>query len=146
MSHILKSRRGVDTAPLFIVFAIVVLGITATLAFDMMGRWEEYDSSTRTINEAKRLSQTCEEIKFAGDLGTIQEVKVDIPQKCSITIKSTSLVASCSLGKGKGSIVTTKATMTGSPETIPSGSKTVKIIYASKITAPTAGAYIIYVS
>jgi hypothetical protein len=148
MFPILSSRRGADTAPLFIVFAAVVLMMTTVLAFDIMGKWEKIDSKQRTYNEAKRISQTCEEIKFAGDQGSIQEVQVNIPQKCSILIGSKSLTASCTFDKEKSDEpVLTKAILTGSPATIPAGSNTVRIVYSSpKTTTATAGTYIIYVS
>jgi hypothetical protein len=147
MFPIVKSRKGVETAPLFIIFAAVVLMMTAALAYDIMGKWEKNDSTARTINEAKRISQTCEEIKFAGDQGSVQELHLDIPQKCSITIGSSSLIASCSFDKEKRTeTVPTKAKITGSQATIPSGSNTVRVIYSSKTTTATAGTYIIYVS
>ena len=146
MFPVLKSRRGVETAPLFIVFAAVVLMMTAALASDIIGKWEKIDSKQRTINEAKRISQTCEEIKFAGDQGSVQELHVDIPQNCQIIIATTSLTASCTFDKTPEA-VPTKVKLASSSKSILAGSSTVRIIYSSAKT-PTAsiGTYIISVS
>jgi hypothetical protein len=139
------SRKGIANAPLFLVFAGVVLMITTLIAMHTMEKWGESDGMERTINEAKRISQTCESIKFAGDQGTIQELHVEIPKKCSITIGS-SLIASCSFSNVKRAEIPTKAKITGSPSIIQAGSNTVRIVYSSNTPAAVAGAYVIYVT
>ena len=145
MPRFFGSHKGVETGPLFIVFAAIVLIVTAALVFDTYNKWSEINDKGRVLNEAKRLAQACDELKLAGDQGSSAELSVTVPDKCSIEVASSAFNVKCSFASGDYiESIQTKAKVSGS--SISPGTNKVKIIYSAKGGSASPGTYVIYIS
>lgn len=79
ISKIIRSRRGIETAPFFLTFSALVLIMTAALVFPAMGKWIRTMEKESAIRETMKLEKGIRNVLEMGDVGTIDQVGVNLP-------------------------------------------------------------------
>jgi len=100
MPSFFKSNKGMETAPLFIIFSAVVILLAATMILPELGKWNASIDKTKTLREAERIQAACDEIMKMGDTGTVEEINVDVPKDCCVGFNDADgshITASCSM-------------------------------------------------
>jgi hypothetical protein len=92
MKSILKSKKGIETSPLFLIFSAVILVLTAAIVFPAMMEWERVMDKGKAIKETVKLRNAINEIHLMGDLGSVEQVHLNLPQPYEIEVKTGSVV------------------------------------------------------
>ncbi len=91
MRSLLRSKKGVETAPFFMIFAAFVLVMTATIVFPAMTEWEKIMDKGKATKETIKLKETIDEIHIMADVGSVEVVELAIPPDYQINIESSKL-------------------------------------------------------
>ncbi|HDI72648.1 MAG: hypothetical protein DRO76_03685 [Candidatus Altiarchaeales archaeon] len=92
MKSLFKSKKGVETAPLFLIFSAFVLVLTAAIVFPAMTEWEKTMDKGKAIKETIKLRNAINEIHAMSDIGSVEQVSVSLPPGYEIAVNSRSLV------------------------------------------------------
>jgi hypothetical protein len=95
MPSILKSNKGIETAPLFIIFSAVVILLAATMIMPELAKWGRINDYNKTKKEAVRVSEAIDEMRKLGDSGSAQEIHVDVPANCYIRFEVEGIISYC---------------------------------------------------
>lgn len=92
MRSLFKSKKGVETAPLFLIFSAFVLVLTAAIVFPAMTEWEKTINKGKAIKETIKLRNAINEIHAMSDIGSVEQVSVSLPPGYEIQVNPGSLV------------------------------------------------------
>ena len=97
MKPVKTNCKGVETAPLFIVFSAIIVVILAGFMFDEMSKWGRVNDWMKTQKEAKRVAETVDEMMLLGDTGSAQTIHVDVPAGCCIRFELEGVISYCNI-------------------------------------------------
>lgn len=92
MKSLLRSRKGVETAPLFMVLSAVILVMTVAIVVPAMAEWGKVMDRGKAVKETVKLQESIEEIHTMGDVGSVERVFLALPSGYSIVVRENSLV------------------------------------------------------
>lgn len=80
MKSFFSSNQGVESAPLILIFAAVVMVLTASIVFPALMEWQDQVNKAQTIKEASRLRDAISRTHSMGDVGSVEWVILNIPR------------------------------------------------------------------
>jgi hypothetical protein len=156
MPSLLKTKKGVETAPLFIAFSAIVVLITVAIMLPELNKWNAINDKAKTLYEARKLAAACDEVLKMGDSGSVEEVHVDVPRGCCLRFTDPikdyygSIFSYCNIPNEKFEPIETETNASLKSRTdnneICGTSVDVIIAYGEEDNSIPDGSYIIYVS
>lgn len=80
MLSFFKSCKGIENAPLLLVFSAFVLFLTVAVVVPALSDMEDVLNQGKAVKEAERLRDAINEIAAMGDYGSITNIELNIPR------------------------------------------------------------------
>ena len=93
MASILRSRKGVESAPFFLIVSAVIIVFTLSIVFPGLQHWTMKINDGRALKETQKLKNAIDEIHAMGDVGTIEKIDMDLPPGYYIKVGGSELEA-----------------------------------------------------
>jgi hypothetical protein len=85
-ANILSSRKGMQSAPFFLIVSSIVMLFTMGILFPSFQNWLIQINDTMAIKEAMKLRSSLNEIHTMGDIGSVEKVDMNVPSGYCIDI------------------------------------------------------------
>jgi hypothetical protein len=93
MSSILSSRKGVESAPFFLIVSALIMIFTIATIFPAISNWMIKMNDAAAMRETQKLRDAVNEISSMGDVGSIEKIVLNLPPGYFIRISGTELLA-----------------------------------------------------
>ncbi|MFZ2456246.1 MAG: hypothetical protein WAX07_07205 [Candidatus Altiarchaeia archaeon] len=85
-SNILSCKKGVTSAPFFLIVSSIVMLFTMGILFPSFQNWLIQINDNMAIKEAVKLRNSLDEIHTMGDIGSVERVDMNLPPGYCIDI------------------------------------------------------------
>lgn len=86
------NRKGIQTTPFLLLLSAVTLVLIAAVAFPAYDRWQSSADLGKAKLEAGKIRSTAEAVRTLGDAGSVQQIRIRLPEKYAIGFTKDSLV------------------------------------------------------
>jgi hypothetical protein len=91
MSSIPSSRKGMESAPFFLVVSAIIIVMTLSILFPAISNWMIKMNDAAAMRETQKLRDAINEISAMGDIGSVQKLIINLPPGYFIEVKETEL-------------------------------------------------------
>ena len=91
MPAILSSRKGVESAPFFLIVSAIIMILTITIVFPAISDWMENMNKAAAMRETQKLRDAINEISSMGDVGSVEKIIMNLPPGYNIAVKGNEL-------------------------------------------------------
>lgn len=92
LNNLNNSKKGIETFPFFLILSAIILFLTALLIFPIFSEWQSITEREKAISEAKKIISAINSVYTLGDVGSTEQVFLNLPSKYTIDVKNDSLV------------------------------------------------------
>jgi hypothetical protein len=86
------NRKGIQTTPFLLLLSAVTLVLIAAVVLPAYGRWQEAANLGKAKMEAAKIRSTAESVRTLGDIGSVQQIRIDLPDKYAIGFTNNSII------------------------------------------------------
>ena len=91
MPSILYSRKGVESAPFFLIVSALIMIFTLVMFFPPLSDWSTKMNDAAAMRETQKLRDALNEISSMGDVGSIEKINMNLPDGYFIEVRETEL-------------------------------------------------------
>jgi len=93
MPSIHSSRKGVESAPFFLIVSALIMIFTIVMLFPPLSDWSTKMNDAAAMRETIKLRDALNEISSMGDVGTVEKILMHLPDGYFIEVRGTELYA-----------------------------------------------------
>jgi hypothetical protein len=86
------NRKGIQTTPFLLLLSAVTLVLIAAVVLPAYGRWQETANMGKAKMEAAKIRSAAESARTLGDVGSVQQIRIDVPDKYAIGFTNDSII------------------------------------------------------
>ena len=86
------NRKGIQTTPFLLILSAATLVLMAGIAFPAYDKWQTSADLGKAKLEAGKILSAAEGARTLGDVGSVQQIKIGIPDKYSIGFTNDSII------------------------------------------------------
>jgi len=79
MPSVLSSKKGVESAPFFLIVSAVIMIFTIATFYPPLSNWMMKMNDAAAIRETAKLRDAINEISSMGDVGSVEKIFVNLP-------------------------------------------------------------------
>ena len=91
MISVFNSKKGVESAPFFLIVSALIMIFTLVMFFPPLSDWSTKMNDAAAMRETQKLRDALNEISSMGDVGSIEKINMNLPDGYFIEVRETEL-------------------------------------------------------